>query len=119
MPTETHAGPDTIPGLTDIAGLSQALLEHIPELAAECVTDLALDALCDLEVRTMRDLATAAATTPGEIARKVGVLVARLVDDGAEVELPDGEAALLRSVLRDLTHFAGPTASGDACRKGF
>ena len=43
---------------------------------------------------------------------KTGVLVARLVADSAEVEIPDGEAALLRSLLRDLTSLGDVTAKG-------
>ena len=101
-----------IPGLTDIAGLADILLNRLPELADECSVDPQLDAICELEARTLRELAEATATSFSDLVLKTGVLVARLVADSAEVEIPDGEAALLRSLLRDLTFFADVKTRG-------
>ena len=101
-----------IPGLTDIAGLADILLSRLPELADECRSDPQLDAVCELEARTLRHLADATAASPSDLVLKAGVLVARLVADRPEVEIPDGEAALLRSLLRDLTFLADVTAEG-------
>ena len=101
-----------IPGLTDIAGLADILLSRLPELADECSIDPQLDAVCELEARTLRQLAGATATSVSDLVLKTGVLVARLVADSAEVEIPDGEAALLRSLLRDLTSLGDVTAKG-------
>jgi hypothetical protein len=100
-----------IPGLTDIAGYADVLLGRIPELVGECISDRQMDAICELELRTLHSLADATAACPLDLAVKAKVLVARLVDDSAEVELPDGEAALLRSLLRDLSRLAEPTAT--------
>jgi hypothetical protein len=104
-----------IPGLTDIAGLADILLSRLPELADECSSDPQLDAVCELEARTLRHLAGTTATSPSDLVLKVGVLIARLVADSAEVEIPDGEAALLRSLLRDLTVLTD-VAARDAVR---
>ena len=101
-----------IPGLTDIAGLADILLSRLPELADECRSDPQLDAVCELEARTLRELAEATATSFSDLVLKTGVLVARLVADSAEMEIPDGEAALLRAVLRDLTFLADRRARG-------
>ena len=99
----------SIPGLTDIAGLADVLLGRIPELVDECVGDQQMDAICELEARTLHRLAATAATCPSDLVLKAEVLVARLVDDSAEGEIPDGEAALLRSLLRDLSRLADTT----------
>ena len=101
-----------IPGLTDIAGHADILLNRLPELADECRVDPQLDAICELEARTLRELAEATATSFPDLVLKTGVLVARLVADSAEMEIPDGEAALLRSLLRDLTFLTDVTARG-------
>lgn len=91
-----------IPGLTDIAGLCEILLDRIPELAGECRDDRAMDAVCELEERTLHRLADTPAAGLGDVVLKVSALAARLASEGADNELPGGEAALLRSVLRDL-----------------
>jgi hypothetical protein len=95
-----------IPGLTDIAGLAEILLSRIPELADECISDPHIAAICELEACTLRHLADATATCLPDFVLKAEVLVARLVTDSAEVQILDGEAALLRSLLRDLSSLA-------------
>jgi hypothetical protein len=86
-----------IPGLTDVAGLCGAL-DQFPDLARECADDVEMDALCELEERTLLALAAARSCTLRDAVRKAEVLVDRLVD----MELLGAEAALLRSLLRDL-----------------
>jgi hypothetical protein len=86
-----------IPGLTDVAGLCGAL-DQFPDLARECADDAEMDALCELEERTLLALTAARSGTLRDAVRKAEVLVDRLVD----MELLSAEAAVVRSLLRDL-----------------
>lgn len=109
-------GPRPIPGLTDISGLCDILLDRIPELAGECHSERDMEAVCDLEARTLLGLANARAANLDEIALKVCALIVRLGANTAEAEIPEGDAALLCSVLRDLVLLgrAAPRAAAAA-----
>jgi hypothetical protein len=89
----------------DLAGLCQRL-EQIPILAGECTTEHDLDAVCEAEAQILQSLAALRARSIRDVARKTEILVARLTGEGADAELCSGEAALLRSMLRDLRSLA-------------
>jgi hypothetical protein len=102
-------GPDSGSGplfrFDDLAGLCQRL-EQIPVLAGECTSEHDLDAVCEAEAQILRSLAAMRARSVGDVASKAEILVARLTGEGADAELCSGEAALLRSMLRDLRALA-------------
>jgi hypothetical protein len=114
-PSTAHLPIAAVPGLTDIAGLCGALAQ-IPDLAGECADDDEMNALCEVEERTMRALAAARTGTIRDLVRKAEVLVDRLAADGADAELLGAEAALLRSMLRDLRAFERTTPEPPAMR---
>ncbi len=94
-----------IPGVTDLEGLCEGLAQ-LSDLAAECADESEMDALCALEARSLRALAATRCASAPALLRKVELLVTRLTGEQAETELPAPEAALLRSIQRDLRRLA-------------
>jgi hypothetical protein len=90
-----------VPGVNDLVGLCDSLV-RLPELAGECTDEATMEAICSMEEQLMRDLATMRSTNLADLLRKADLLVERLTGSAAEVELPEAEVGLLRSLRRDL-----------------
>lgn len=103
-----HIGPIRVPCTPNIATLADRLLRLE---TAESPDQGVMDAVAEAELELMDALAAARATSSGDLARKLEVLLRR--SDAADGILDDVARALLRSVLRD-TRRLEPSAHGRA-----